>query len=399
MAWKPPMEKSWCSFLSKTDCTHAFWARRQPCFCPWWCFSTSFLKCKSLLSLMAMLQNPPQYGLSQLECWWQVQPWSFAGRNTPSFWTPYALTRHLLLQRQKGFWIWVHSCEARNLCWYCGTAATRWGGGGCFFLDFVFSCLYFFLFFWLLSDSWFLLAFWLLSASGFCWLWHLLGFWLLLLFLAFWLLLTFWYLLAFVGFLVSVGFGFYWCFDSVGHSRYRSVTRNYIEPLALGLRWLKVIFASSSSCCCCFGGGGGSSRGCMPGGGGAVPSSPKQPPSSFWDLYDTLWSLVCFFVVASCCLLWCSSCVVAGALLLLVIFLLCCSWIDSVWDIRLYDIVVFFATWFLTWCCFWLNFVVVVAGRWFCCQMCLEKKQQKGILLKWNGHIEEWSKHDEPLRQ
>ena len=43
-------------------------------------------------------------------------------------------------------------------------------GGGCLFLDFVFSCLYFFLFFWLLSDSWFLLAFWLLSASGFCWL-------------------------------------------------------------------------------------------------------------------------------------------------------------------------------------------------------------------------------------
>ena len=112
-------------------------------------------------------------------------------------------------------------------------------------------------------------------------------------------------MLAFVGFLVSVGFGFCWLFDSVGFSTYRGVTRNYIELLALGLRWLKVIFASSSSCCCCCvagggdgGGGGGSSRGCMLGGEALRP--PPQPPSSF-EISMTFFGFV--FVVASSCLL------------------------------------------------------------------------------------------------
>ena len=68
-------------------------------------------------------------------------------------------------------------------------------------------------------------------------------------------------MLAFVGFLVSVGFGFCWLFDSVGYSTYRRVTRNYIEVLALGLRWLKVIFASSSSSSSSCGGGGGGGGG------------------------------------------------------------------------------------------------------------------------------------------
>ena len=57
------------------------------------------------------------------------------------------------------------------------------------------------------------------------------GFWFLLPFLAFWFLLT-------------VGFGFYWLCACVGHSTYGRVTRNYRELLALGLRWLKVIFVS-----------------------------------------------------------------------------------------------------------------------------------------------------------
>ena len=77
-----------------------------------------------------------------------------------------------------------------------------------------------------------------------------------------------------------------------------------MEILALGLRWLKVIFASSCCCCCCCccccvaGGGGGSSRGCTPGGEALRPS--PQPTSSF-EISMTFFGFV--FVVFSCCLL------------------------------------------------------------------------------------------------
>ena len=71
-----------------------------------------------------------------------------------------------------------------------------------------------------------------------------------LLLLAFWLVLAcvgfaFWLLLAFrsVGLLAPFAFGFCWLFGS-GHSAYRRMTRNYIEMLAFGLRWLQVILAS-----------------------------------------------------------------------------------------------------------------------------------------------------------
>ena len=53
--------------------------------------------------------------------------------------------------------------------------------------------------------------------------------------------------LASVGFLALLAFGFCrlfgfcWLFDSVGYSIYRRMTRNYIEMLALGLRWLQMI--------------------------------------------------------------------------------------------------------------------------------------------------------------
>ena len=53
--------------------------------------------------------------------------------------------------------------------------------------------------------------------------------------------------MASVGFLALLAFGFCrlfgfcWLFDSVGYSIYRRMTRNYIEMLALGLRWLQMI--------------------------------------------------------------------------------------------------------------------------------------------------------------
>ena len=127
----------------------------------------------------------------------------------------------------------------------------------------------------------------LYGLFGFCWLFGFYG-----LFGFSWLLasVAFLGILASSDFLVFVGicwlllaFWFLWfwlllAFDSVGKELYI-----YMELLALGLRWLKVIFACSSGCCgccCCVagggGGGGGSSRGCMPGRHCALPPTPLQ---------------------------------------------------------------------------------------------------------------------------
>ena len=163
-------------------------------------------------------------------------------------------------------------------------------------VGFLFFGLMAFGFYGLFGFYWFLVS---IDSVGFV---ASIGFWLLL---AFWLLLTSWLPLAF-GFccfcwlLVSVGFAFYGHFDSVGYSTYRRVTLNYIELLALGLRWLKVTFAFSSCCCCCVaggGGGGGSSRAaCVWGRRCALPPTP----SSF-EISMTFFGFV--FVVASSCLL------------------------------------------------------------------------------------------------
>ena len=100
-------------------------------------------------------------------------------------------------------------------------------------------------------------------------------------------LFGFCWLLASIGVLASVGFC--WLFDPVGYSIYRRMTRNYIEILFFGLRWLQVIFAASSSsrrccrCCrCCFAGGGGGG-----GGGGSrgfMRALPPNPPPAWRSL-------------------------------------------------------------------------------------------------------------------
>ena len=131
---------------------------------------------------------------------------------------------------------------------------------------------------------------------------------------------------------------------------------------------------------------GQSSRGCMP--GGEVQHLPPRPPPALrfliWNS-TTLFGFV--FVAVSCCLWYCSSFVVACGLLLLVILF----------------VIMFVILFFCYMVSYMMLFLVVfllffVACLWFCCEICLVKREQNGyygksiLKIKWakRGMKEAW---------
>ena len=105
-------------------------------------------------------------------------------------------------------------------------------------------------------------------------------------------------------------------------------------------------------------------------------AASPQPPLQLWDLYDILWFCFC------CCFL-----------LFVIVFLVCSCWWFAIaccnfamWFVIIFVMILFM--WHLLWYvflllqCFWLIFVVVIAGLWFCCQICLATNKCNGYYCR-----------------